>query len=190
MTGMDDFRAVVKEFRSTLLLAVGGSSLLPIVARFAKVDPPWPEGIALITSVATLIVIIFVFQFLWKRAKRAVDRAMLWGGVLIVVAGLAYFTLFEMFVFRIPTTGELGTAGCGWTTNARDIATRFLADPNDGCPGNYRLLLEAAEYEASQLWRPQSLTLVKMSIFTSWIALFAGLSLVTAAFVTYQIRRK
>ena len=189
-SGMDAFRTVAKEFRGTLLLAVGGSSLLPLVARFAKVTPPWPDGVTLVTSLATLLVIIFVFQFLWKRAKRSVDKAMLWGGALVVLFGISYFTLFDIFVFPIPTTGELGVAGCGWTSNARLIAADYLADPADGCPGNYQQLLEAAEYEARQLWRPNSLTAVKMALFSSWLALFGGVSLIVAAFVTYQVRRK
>jgi hypothetical protein len=189
-TGMDAFRLVVAEFRGTMLLAVGGSALLPIVAYFGDFDPPWPSGVATITSIATLIVIIFVFQFLWKRAKRSVDRAMLWGAVLLIVAGTAYFTLFDMFVFIIPTTGEHGIAGCGWTTNAKMVASEFLADPADGCPGNYQKLLESVEYEARQLWRPNSLTAVKMALLFSWLALFIGLSLIVAAFVTYQVRKK
>ena len=35
--------------------------------------------------------------------------------------------------------------GCGWESNAAQIAEKFLADPASGCPGNYKALLESVE---------------------------------------------
>lgn len=189
-TGMDAFRKVFAEFRSTMLLAIGASALMPLVAAFAALDPPWPDGIEIITSVMTLLILIFVFQFLWKRARKTVNRTMVAGAVLVALGGVTYFTMRDMFVYEIPTTHEQAIAGCGWTSNAAVVAADFLADPADGCPGNYKKMLESAEYDARQIWRPNSITQIKMALLVSWLALFSGVSLIVAAFVTYQIRRK
>ena len=190
MSGLDQFKIVLKEFRSTMLFAVGGSALLPIMAAFAGLDPPWPKSVAVLTSLAILVAIIFAFQFLRQRPKRVVDRTMLRGLGLAIVAALIYFTILSLFVFEIPTTGERDYAGCGWTTNAATVASDFLADPADGCPGNYRKLLESAEYENAVIWTASSIAIIRMAALASWIALFVGISLITAAFITFQAERK
>ena len=80
--------------------------------------------------------------------------------------------------------------GCGWESNAAQIAEKFLADPASGCPGNYKALLESAQYEAKMIWSQTGLTAIEMVGLISWLTLFVGIAMIVAAFVTYQTKAK
>lgn len=187
---MDEFFNVVRHFRATFLLAVGGSALFPVISAVARIGPPWPEGVTLFTSLVTLLILVFVFQFLWRKTRKAVNRVMIAGLLLFVLGSVAYFPLYDTFVYTVPTTKERVVVGCGWSHNAETLAAKFLADPRDGCPGNYVHLLTSAEYEVNEIWRSDGLRNAKLALLVAWLTLSVGLMLSVAAFVTFRVRQR
>lgn len=186
MTALENFKRIFAEFRATLLLGVGSSSLLPIIGKFSGFEPVWPSGVAVITSLAALISIIIAFQFHWKKSRSVMQSMMVKALIVSTLFFLVYFVVFSLFTYKIPTTGESIYLGCGWTVEAKQLADKYLADPEAGCPGQYFKMLEAAQYDSEILWRIESLTLIRILGFCSWIIAFTSFSFFIALFVIYH----
>ncbi|WFE89791.1 hypothetical protein K1718_00060 [Roseibium porphyridii] len=184
--GLDDFRKAIEDFRSTFLLAIGGTSIAPIVAHFAGIAPVWPNGVGIITSVATLVVIIFAFQFSKNSSKKIVNRRMLLSLWSCIFCSIVYFGLFSFFVYEIPVTNQKTYLGCGWSERAKLIVSEFGASVDNSCPGQFHEILASASYDPFAVWTVSSINAIALVILVFWIAFFASLSNIVALFVVHQ----
>lgn len=160
-----------------------------MIASFAGLAPVWPPAVALLTSLFTLIAVIFSFQFFRRAAKQRVSAVMMRALAVMVAALLAYLLVFDTFTFALPTTGELIYVGCGWSELAKEVADQYLFDPKAGCPGDYHRVLAASEYESIVIWTRGGLTAVKMGLVMLWLGLFASVAIFIGAFLVYQSGR-
>src|SRR5215831_15620471 len=61
-SGLGDFKALLRDFRSITGYAVGGAGTLPIVAAISGIAPPWPSSIGPITSIFMVISLVIIHQ--------------------------------------------------------------------------------------------------------------------------------
>src|SRR5687768_11889757 len=93
-TGFDDFLDVLKKFRSLSVFALGGGVAVPFVAYLAKILPPWPPGVMLITGLLELVTLIVVFQFFRPAPRKVVNRVLAVTAPLLLIFSAAYLLLF------------------------------------------------------------------------------------------------
>lgn len=188
-SGLDEFREILEAYRQTLTWALGGSAILPLIASFAGLAPIWPPGVPLLTSLFTLLSIIFCFQFFRKRAKKITNRVMLVSLGFFLVTLVSYLILISVFTFKIPTTGETIYLGCGWSDFTKEIADELLIDVAQGCPGQYDRILETSEYESGVVWTKSSVTAVRVFAVMLWLTVFSFLATFIGSFLVYQSNR-
>ena len=180
--GVEDLR---NYFYTVMKLIAAGtaSTALVLVAAFLKIAPPWPDGAVQITAVAQLVVLIVVYQFSARMSRRSVDRNILTALVVLILGALAYLALFSLIVYEIPTDHSRGVKG-------------FFCSPEglmvykDACPFLSDTMFAQATFNADQVWTPMGLLLSRLSLFTTWIAMFASLVVLFGSFVAFQRRRK
>ena len=136
------------------------------------------------TSGCVLIAIVFSLQARTSAGEppRKLLRIVL--AAVLAVTGATYLILFERFTFELPTTGGRIVVGCGFTSEAADVAAKSLIDTAGDCPGHYEELLEKAQYEAHFIWTKRSIAAVRLALaglWSVWFACFTGLALAVIA---------
>src|ERR1700719_2594580 len=98
MTGLDEFKRVLSEYKNLSLWAAGGSVVFPFIASFLSVIPPWPAGLNIITSVIQLGALIVTYQTFRGRSRLVKRNVKLWAlvGLVFVLAYMFMFTLFTL----------------------------------------------------------------------------------------------
>lgn len=190
MTALDEFFKLLDDYKKTLAWALGSSAILPMVASFAGLAPIWPPASPLLTSLFTLIAIVFSFQFLRRAAKRRVNAAMIRALVGLVVFLIVYLILFDMFTYTLPTTGEIVHVGCGWSEMSQEVTDIYGIDRNGGCPGNYERIFASSSYNNTLVWNRAGLTGVKMGLALTWFGFFVSVSILLGAFLVFQSGRQ
>jgi hypothetical protein len=101
MTGLDDFKQLLKEYRGLSLWAAGGSVIFPFVASFVAIIALWPAGLNVITSVFQLLALIFVYQRYNSSSKAIITRnvTILFLGVLLANS-ILYSIVFDVYDLR------------------------------------------------------------------------------------------
>src|SRR5262245_47935899 len=74
-SGLEEFKRMLSEYAQLSLWAAGGSLVIPFVASFLSIIPPWPSGLNVITSVIQLVTLAISYQNA-SQNKREVGRAM------------------------------------------------------------------------------------------------------------------
>jgi hypothetical protein len=177
-TGLDGFKRLMKESR-TLALWAGGGAAVPFAAQLASLSPPWPEGIVVITSIAELVALIVVYQFIKANRRIMVNRTILIATLALIAFGISYLALNAGYTFRVPTTKERFVRGYVCTANAELVF-------KEKCPSLDMDDLASAAYEADRLWTPKSITVMRVSLVSLWLMVFTSLSVVIGSFVVYQ----
>jgi hypothetical protein len=164
---------------SLIAALVGASLILPFAGTWAQTSPPWPRGIAPLTSVFGLGAIVFAFQLLRSSHAAAIHRFWLVGSFALVLTFASYLALFSRFTYEIPSTGELRAKGFVCTPEA-------LLVYKGKCPDLGSDELRDAEYESERLWTTGSLTTVKIALVMLWILGFVALGSLTGSLVAQQ----
>jgi hypothetical protein len=184
-SGQARFTAFAKDFRSLWGVALGGPVILPVLATFANIAPPWPNQpsvVAAVFVVLTLLITYYRFTGVERHGVRPRTFILAAGSAVITV--IAYLALLNTFVFTVPTTGEKIVLGCGFTHNAQLVAERFGFAFGGNCPGDdYVNLLASAQYNSYEIWGKWSLTAVTISLFALWVLIFASITACVGTFV-------
>ena len=92
LVGLKGFKELLEEFKGLSVWAVGGSIAVPFAAALASLSPPWPPAIVLVTAVAELVALIYVYQFLKSAKRKNINRilAVSWPVSRPVRCGLPY----------------------------------------------------------------------------------------------------
>jgi hypothetical protein len=86
--GLVGFKELLKEFRGLSVWAVGGTVSVPFAAALAALSPPWAQSIVLVTAIAELFALIYVYQFLKKAKRKSIDKILTVSGFFLVMFGL------------------------------------------------------------------------------------------------------
>ena len=179
-SGLVGFKDLLKEFRGLSVWAVGGSVAVPFAAALAALSPPWPPAIVLVTAVAELVALIYVYQFLKKARRKLIDRILAVSGMLLVVFGAAYLMTVSLYTYEVPTTKERFVKGYQCTADA-------VAVFKEKCPDLGLDELKTAEYTAARLWSERSIAITRLTLVALWLAAFTALSVLVGSFLVYQM---
>ena len=182
MTGLDEFKRVLKEFKNLSLWAAGSSLIIPFVASFLSIIPPWPLGLNIITAVVQLVTLIVVYQAfseLRLRITRNIKMLAITGLGLL----LAYMAIFAMFTIYIPQAHRSIVIGYECSNEALKIF-------KEKCPFLTVDDLATAAFDEFLLWTRGSITTIRIVLLGLWLALFIGLGLLIGQFLIFQMRRK
>jgi|HubBroStandDraft_4_1064222.scaffolds.fasta_scaffold36932_2 hypothetical protein len=179
--GLVGFKELLQEFRGLSLWAVGGSVAAPFAAALASLSPPWPPAIVLVTAVAELVALIYVYQFLKKTKRKSINRAIAVSGLALVVLATVYLAAVSLYTYEVPTTKERFVKGYVCTEEA---AVVFKGK----CPDLGIEQLKTAEYDADRLWTSRSITVTRLAIVGLWLAAFVALSVLVGSFLVFQLQ--
>jgi hypothetical protein len=171
---MNDFRQYLKAAKELWAWAAG-AAIVPFLANFAKLAPPWPPAITYITAVFELIALIWAYQTIRKMSQKRVNAKMLTSLIILVMALVAYLSLFSLFTYEIPGTDIRIIKGYECTVIALDQFTN--------CPWLVGEDMRLAEYDPNLMWTLPSITVIRISIVAFWLAVFFYLSLFLGAFL-------
>jgi hypothetical protein len=180
-SGLVGFKELLKEFRGLSVWAVGGSVAVPFAAALVSLSPPWPAAIVLVTAIAELVALIYVYQFLKSARRRSINRILAVGGLMLAILGAVYLTAISLYTFQVPTTKERFVRGFECTAEASAVF-------RDKCPNLGLDELKTAEYDADRLWTARSIAATRMAIVALWLASFGALSVLVGSFLVYQMQ--
>ena len=103
-TAYDDFLDIIRKFRGLSVTALGMGGAVPFFAYVARIAPPWPPGIMLVTALTEIVCLIVVFQFL--RSKRKLITASSPPSRCCCLASLGYFLLAILHTLRLIRTSD------------------------------------------------------------------------------------
>ena len=179
-SGLDEFRAVIADYKSIGPWVLGGTVLVPLVDYVLRIGPPWPNGIAILTSIAELLVLICVFHFWSTSGYRRVSRRMVISIVLLVVFGGVYLYLSSSYTFTAGASSDRFVKGIVPRPEVEPLLTpKFTADD----------ALRSSGYNPQAVWTTASITAMRLILLSLWLVSFVFLSTTIASFVIYYRRR-
>ncbi len=182
-TAYDDFLDIIRKFRTLSLSALGTGTAVPFFAYVAKIAPPWPPGVMLLTALTELVCLIVVFQFLRTKGRKLVNRVVAIFALLLCLSSLGYFIFLAIFTYVTPHTNERFVKGFV----CRPEIKRFYSDQ---CPLVSRDLLSGLQYTAENVWMDWSVAVMQVVIASLWLACFIFLSSLIGAFLVFQTKTR
>lgn len=179
--GLSAFKKYVRNFEGVSAWAAGGALSIPFLTALAGISPSWPPGIVGITAVVELVALIFVYQFFCKAPRAVINRVLLCSAIALALFGTVFLGFTSLFTYEAPENGKGGVKGFACTSEASTLYPKR-------CPWLGDAQLENAEWEAEDLWTPQSIAAVRIALLISWSAAFVALSSLVGSFVVYQAR--
>lgn len=176
-TGLDEFRDVLTDYKSVSSWILGGTIAVPLADIVLQLGPPWPTGVAIITSVAEILTLIFAFHFWLRQPFKQVSRRMRVALVLLIVFFGIYLYLNSAYTFASPTDGERFVKGFILRPDVVPLIRNGYT-PDDA--------LKGAEFQAREIWTVSSINAMQITLLTLWLLSFTVLSIFIASFVMYQ----
>lgn len=182
-SGLDEFKAVLSEYRSVAIWAGLSTASIPFIAAFGGVTPPWPDGIAYMTAVVQLIGIILVFQLYGQASKRSISRNLVALTTIVIAFLTIYIFLFSQFTIFDPARNGRVIIGYECTYKALQI---YLDRP---CESLGYAELRNAAFKETELWTKLSISVVRTLLVTIWFLFFLSLASLVGQFLAFQRRR-
>lgn len=180
-SGLVGFKELLEEFKGLSVWAVGGSVAVPFAAALASLSPPWPRAIVLVTAVAELVALIYVYQFLKSLKRKNINRIIAVSGLLLVLFGVVYLAGVSLYTYEVPTTKQRFVKGYVCTVDASAVF-------KEKCPDLGMDELKTAEYDADRLWTARSIAATRLALVGLWLAAFVALSVLVGSFLVYQLQ--
>jgi hypothetical protein len=182
ISGIDEFKRVLREFKNLSLWAGASSLIIPFVASFLSIIPPWPSGLNVITSVAQLVTLIVVYQA-FSGSRTRITRNI--KTLAFICAGLllAYMAIFTTFTIYVPQAHRSIVIGYECSPSAQKLFA-------DRCPFLTVDDLATAAYDEFLLWTRISITTTRILLVSLWLSLFICLAMLIGQFLIFQLRRK
>jgi hypothetical protein len=180
-TGLDEFRSVIADYRGVSSWMIGGTVAVPLVDFVLRLGPPWPAGVAVITSVAELLTLIFAFHFWYRQAFKQVTRRMRISLAILLICFGVYLYLNSAYTFTSPVDGEKFVKGLSIRPDVKPLIRNGYT-PDDA--------LKGAEYQAREVWTSSSIDGMRIALLILWLGSFVSLAVFIASFVMYQRRRR
>lgn len=177
-SGVDDFLGIIKSYGKIIVWTLGAAAA-PIAAGMAELAPPWPPAIIQVTALFEMLVLVLTFQFLMKTNFAKINNLLLFSMATIVLFTLFYLAAFSEFVYEEPLSRLKFVKGFACTSEA------VIVFPG-GCPFYTDDNLRWAEWEASRLWKPWSITFVRLCLVILWTSVFVSIATLLGSFLVYQ----
>jgi hypothetical protein len=145
LTGLDQFKLLLSEFRNLSLWAAGGSVVLPFIASFISVIPPWPSGLNIMTAIFQLVSLMFVYQSYFGASRRTITKNMGLLSISAFVIILVYMMIFTIFTIYVPQAHRSMVIGYACTDDAFKVF-------GSKCPLLDLNALASVAYDEFMLW--------------------------------------
>jgi hypothetical protein len=182
VTGLDEFRAALLDYKNISSWAMAGSVAIPLVDYVMRLGPPWPwaGGVPIITAVVELLTLICAFHFWSRSSRKGSSRQIVVLIVLLLIFFGAYLYFNSTYTFSSPVDDEKHVKGF---TIRPDVAPLITSD--------FTLddALRSAEYRPEEVWTTSSITIMRLTLLFLWLVTFISLSASIASFVLYHRRR-
>jgi hypothetical protein len=180
-TRMDEFRSTLADYKSIGPWALGGTVFVPLADYAIRLGPPWPDGLAIITSIVELLVVLTVFHFWYRSSYKRASRRMLLAIALLVGCFGVYLYLNSLFTF---------TAGANAAKYIKGYAVRPDVAPLITADFTVDDALASSEYNAEAVWTKGSIAVMRIILLFLWLISFALLSMTISSFVIYHRRKR
>lgn len=184
MSGLSQFYSLLKDVQKLSAWVLPAAGITPVITALGGLSPPWPDKIGLVvcTSFASLVALVFVFQFLDRGTAKNVNRTLSVALAVIIPTGVIYFAAHSLLVYRTPVTDEAFVQGFSCSAVAQQIH-------GTKCPWLDIYDMKEAEFESSLLWTQPSITAARLTLVSLWLALFSASTVLLAAFASHQKRK-
>jgi hypothetical protein len=179
-SGWEKFKIILSAYGWLCAWAIGASAA-PFAVAFAALAPPWP-GIALLTAVAQLAVLILTYQLLKAGRRQVVNRVIVAAFVGLLLASTIYVTLFQLFTYQPPDSKERDVRGFFCTQIAQ-------SEYPNRCPFLGADELKEAGNVPNRLWTMESIAATHVTLLLSWILAFMLLTTLIGSFIVHQQRQ-
>lgn len=161
---MDDY---LKDLLKVLAFAAAVATI-PLIAAFARLQPPWPPAIEYVSAVFIMMAALVMWE--WGRAaKRTKRRGLIIAGMALTILGIgSYLPLYSLFVQNVANSEERVIRGTQCTRDAQLVY-------KDACPSLPPDALPSAEWNADYLWTSGSIMRVRLALVAAWLFFTAGL---------------
>lgn len=179
--GLEEFKEVLRDFRSLGAYLIGGAVGATLSLALTNFVPPWPNGVSVLTSLTELLVLIFVFHFWYEKTTAQMSRRMTVALIFLVTGFFLYLYFLDTYTFPFPNTGERWAKGFCIRDDIKLLVQELGGDLE---------ALKGAEYKQEAIWKPWSITLVRLTLLFLWLWFFTNLAVFIGTFVITQKRRK
>lgn len=180
---------VIVDFRSPGIYLLLFVTIFPIFASAIRITPPPARWSGILTALCTLIAWPILLKFYDNLANPVILHLIRIYSSLAIIFFVIYFVIFNLFTFELPTTKERIVLGCGFTENAKLLASLYNIATHDDCPGIYERMLSGATYNVYEIWQKSSIVSLRVAIVLSWgSAYFFLLCTVGLVILGYQPR--
>jgi len=180
-SGIDEFKRMAVDFRDLGSLAVKGVVALPLLTAWTKLGPPPHQLVAILSSLAALLTIIWMYHFYRTASIRRLQFNMKIAlGCFCLGAVLSLF-LFESFTVQGKQDAQRIVVGFKLRPEVAAIMTTRYSEWD---------ALRDAEYDPFMVWTKESISIMRVLLPVCWILTFALLACYTVSFVIAQRRRR
>jgi hypothetical protein len=179
-TGLGEFTEVLGDFRQLGSLALKGAVAAPLANLWLKLGPPPTNAIAVLTSLAEFVTVVWVFHF-WHDANEGQIKTRMKVSLVCFVAGLvACLVLLEQLTVTPGPGRDRIIIGFRIRPDVQPIlTTKYKAE--DAMRDN--------EYDADKVWTRESISIARISVTLTWLFSFSCLAIYLTAFIMSQRRR-
>jgi hypothetical protein len=167
--------AYFKDLTKVLGIAAALASI-PLIAAFAKLQPPWPNAIEYVSAVFIIVCALIMWEWV-RRARRFTRRGFILAGLVLILAGIGtYLPLYSSYVSEVPNDGGRVVRGSVCTPDAQALYPRLCPDLPD------QALIEAG-WEPELLWTRASIQRARLELVAAWLCFIVGLIAIVGASV-------
>lgn len=179
-TALSEFTEVLGDFRQLGSLALKGAVAAPLADLWLKLGPPPTNAIAVLTSLAEFVTVIWVFHFWHDTDERQIKSGMKVSLICFVASLVACLVLLEQFTVTPGPGRDRIIIGFHIRPDVQPILTPMYK-AEDAMRDN--------EYDADKVWTRESISIARIAVTLTWLLSFSCLAVYLTAFIMSQRRR-
>jgi hypothetical protein len=165
--------SVLKHLRRLPVWAAAGTLVLPFVASFMSVIPPWPRGLDIMTALFQTTTFILVYQKYATDQQQSGTRGAILFATVAFLLMIAYFYFFSVFTIYVPEANRSIVVGLECSHSASMVF-------GTKCPFLDLEDLAGVAYDEFLLWTKPSIALTRGVLIGLWLGVFLCLAAAAA----------
>ena len=179
-TALDEFRDVLSDFRQLSSLGLKGAIAAPIANIFLRAGPPPTGLLSVLTSIAMLLAVVWVFQFWYSDEGPKLATRMKTTLVVLCISLIGTLALVQWFTVLPADDRDRVVEGFQVRSDVKPLLGPTLT-PEQALAGS--------RYDPETIWTKESIAVMRATLTVGWLMAFSCLSLYIAAFIVLQRRR-
>lgn len=177
---LKDFWLFLTNFKDILAWIAILATIAPLIDLLTQLGPPWPkprQGIALLTSLIELFVLMYAFTFWRTQPKKNIKHVMQLSYGICILLLICYLTFIAFFTMESPLSGEIIVKGLVYQNDVEDFMHQTSA----------WTLSNMLEYlSPEQIWKPWSIKVMQTVLLITWLLFWTFLGIGIATFICLQ----